>query len=53
MYQTVHVACLLHLCTSGMYWAKMVVGSIGRLGVVMAVEMVVFVNIELYPTFVR
>uniref|UniRef100_H3BX29 Solute carrier family 22 member 2 n=1 Tax=Tetraodon nigroviridis TaxID=99883 RepID=H3BX29_TETNG len=36
-----------------MHWAKTVVGSIGRLGVVMAVEMVVFVNVELYPTFVR
>ncbi|CAG00155.1 unnamed protein product, partial [Tetraodon nigroviridis] len=36
-----------------MHWAKTVVGSIGRLGVVMAVEMVVFVNTELFPTFVR
>uniref|UniRef100_A0A3B4WXU0 Solute carrier family 22 member 3 n=1 Tax=Seriola lalandi dorsalis TaxID=1841481 RepID=A0A3B4WXU0_SERLL len=36
-----------------MFWFKMVVACIGRLGITMAFEMVVFVNTELYPTFVR
>lgn len=43
----------MHPCTSDMYWFKTVVGSIGRLTVTMAVEMVVFVNTELFPTCVR
>ncbi|XP_030627340.1 solute carrier family 22 member 2 [Chanos chanos] len=34
-------------------WLKTVVACIGRLGITMAFEMVVFVNTELYPTFVR
>ncbi|KAM9355929.1 solute carrier family 22 member 2-like [Pholidichthys leucotaenia] len=34
-------------------WLKTVVASIGRCGITMAFEMVVFVNTELYPTFVR
>uniref|UniRef100_A0A672HPM8 Solute carrier family 22 member 3 n=1 Tax=Salarias fasciatus TaxID=181472 RepID=A0A672HPM8_SALFA len=37
----------------GMFWFKTVVACIGRLGITMAFEMVVFVNTELYPTFVR
>ncbi|XP_029352681.1 solute carrier family 22 member 2-like [Echeneis naucrates] len=36
-----------------MFWSKTVVACIGRLGITMAFEMVVFVNTELYPTFVR
>uniref|UniRef100_A0A3Q3SNH7 Solute carrier family 22 member 3 n=1 Tax=Mastacembelus armatus TaxID=205130 RepID=A0A3Q3SNH7_9TELE len=36
-----------------MFWAKTVVACIGRLGITMTFEMVVFVNTELYPTFVR
>ncbi|XP_059211906.1 solute carrier family 22 member 2-like [Centropristis striata] len=36
-----------------MIWFKTVVACIGRLGITMAFEMVVFVNTELYPTFVR
>ncbi|TMS11991.1 Solute carrier family 22 member 3 [Larimichthys crocea] len=36
-----------------MFWAKTVVVYIGRLGITMAFMMVVFVNTELYPTFVR
>ncbi|GAA6226939.1 solute carrier family 22 member 2-like [Lates japonicus] len=36
-----------------MFWFKTVVACIGRLGITMAFEMVVFVNTELYPTFVR
>ncbi|XP_074541098.1 solute carrier family 22 member 2-like [Halichoeres trimaculatus] len=36
-----------------MFWLKTVVACIGRLGITMAFEMVVFVNTELYPTFVR
>ncbi|XP_058469751.1 solute carrier family 22 member 2-like [Solea solea] len=34
-------------------WLKTVVACIGRLGITMTFEMVVFVNTELYPTFVR
>ncbi|XP_051265733.1 solute carrier family 22 member 2-like [Dicentrarchus labrax] len=34
-------------------WLKTLVACIGRLGITMAFEMVVFVNTELYPTFVR
>nr|XP_046229345.1 solute carrier family 22 member 2-like isoform X2 [Scatophagus argus] len=36
-----------------MFWFKTTVACIGRLGITMAFEMVVFVNTELYPTFVR
>lgn len=36
-----------------MFWLKTVVACIGRLGITMTFEMVVFVNTELYPTFVR
>uniref|UniRef100_A0A671UQ70 Solute carrier family 22 member 3 n=1 Tax=Sparus aurata TaxID=8175 RepID=A0A671UQ70_SPAAU len=36
-----------------MLWFKTLVACIGRLGITMAFEMVVFVNTELYPTFVR
>lgn len=38
---------------SGMFWFKTVVACVGRLGITMGLEMVVFVNTELYPTFVR
>lgn len=36
-----------------MFWFKTFVACIGRLGITMTFEMVVFVNTELYPTFVR
>uniref|UniRef100_A0A3P9ICK5 Solute carrier family 22 member 3 n=1 Tax=Oryzias latipes TaxID=8090 RepID=A0A3P9ICK5_ORYLA len=36
-----------------LFLLKTVVACIGRLGITMAFEMVVFVNTELYPTFVR
>ncbi|XP_060947851.1 solute carrier family 22 member 2-like [Limanda limanda] len=36
-----------------MFWFKTAVACVGRLGITMAFEMVVFVNTELYPTFVR
>ncbi|XP_037304887.1 solute carrier family 22 member 2-like [Pungitius pungitius] len=36
-----------------MIWFKTVVACIGRLGITMAFEMVVFVNTELYPTHIR
>ncbi|XP_062267410.1 solute carrier family 22 member 2-like [Platichthys flesus] len=36
-----------------MFWLKTAVACVGRLGITMAFEMVVFVNTELYPTFVR
>ncbi|XP_022063705.1 solute carrier family 22 member 2-like [Acanthochromis polyacanthus] len=35
------------------HWLKTVVACIGRLGSTMAFELLVFVNTELYPTFVR
>lgn len=35
------------------HWLKLVVACIGRLGITMAFELLVFVNTELYPTFVR
>ncbi|XP_074472586.1 solute carrier family 22 member 2-like [Sebastes fasciatus] len=41
------------LIPESMFWFKTVVACIGRLGITMAFEMVVFVNTELYPTFVR
>lgn len=43
----------LPVCISGLFWLKTAVACIGRLGITMAFEMVVFVNTELYPTFVR
>ncbi|XP_063079304.1 solute carrier family 22 member 2 isoform X2 [Engraulis encrasicolus] len=36
-----------------MFWPRTAVACIGRLGITMTFEMVVFVNTELYPTFVR
>ncbi|KAF7253519.1 Solute carrier family 22 member 2 [Varanus komodoensis] len=36
-----------------MYWLKVTVSCLGRLGTTMAFEMVCFVNTELYPTFLR
>ncbi|KAM9704647.1 solute carrier family 22 member 2-like [Menidia menidia] len=41
------------LIPESMFWFKTVVACVGRLGITMAFEMVVFVNTELYPTFVR
>ncbi|XP_031169707.1 solute carrier family 22 member 2-like [Sander lucioperca] len=41
------------LIPDSMFWFKTAVACIGRLGITMAFEMVVFVNTELYPTFVR
>ncbi|KAK5903189.1 hypothetical protein CgunFtcFv8_006992 [Champsocephalus gunnari] len=47
-------ACLITaMIPDSMFWFKTVVACIGRLGITMAFEMVVFVNTELYPTFVR
>ncbi|XP_033977186.1 solute carrier family 22 member 2-like [Trematomus bernacchii] len=47
-------ACLITaFIPDSMFWFKTVVACIGRLGITMAYEMVVFVNTELYPTFVR
>uniref|UniRef100_A0A3Q1JNV8 Solute carrier family 22 member 3 n=1 Tax=Anabas testudineus TaxID=64144 RepID=A0A3Q1JNV8_ANATE len=37
----------------GMVWLKMVAACIGRLGITIAFEMVLFVNTEIYPTYVR
>ncbi|CAL8317695.1 unnamed protein product [Merluccius merluccius] len=41
------------LIPDSLFWLKTTVACIGRLGITMAFEMVVFVNTELYPTFVR
>ncbi|KAG7265010.1 hypothetical protein CRUP_038115 [Coryphaenoides rupestris] len=41
------------LLPDSLFWLKTTVACIGRLGITMSFEMVVFVNTELYPTFVR
>ncbi|XP_068564612.1 solute carrier family 22 member 2-like [Cebidichthys violaceus] len=41
------------LIPDNMFWFKTLVACIGRLGITMAFEMVVFVTTELYPTYVR
>ncbi|KAK5852636.1 hypothetical protein PBY51_006488 [Eleginops maclovinus] len=47
-------ACLITaFIPDSMFWFKMVVACIGRLGITVAFEMVVFVNTELYPTIIR
>ncbi|KAF3850218.1 hypothetical protein F7725_019937 [Dissostichus mawsoni] len=47
-------ACLITaMIPDSMFWFKTVVACIGRMGITMAFEMVMFVNTELYPTFVR
>ncbi|XP_076612371.1 solute carrier family 22 member 2-like [Chaetodon auriga] len=48
------VCCLITaFIPDSLHWLKTVVACIGRVGITMAFEMVVFVNTELYPTFVR
>ncbi|XP_034018713.1 solute carrier family 22 member 2-like [Thalassophryne amazonica] len=48
------VACFITaFIPENMFWFKTVVACIGRLCITMTFEMVVFVNTELYPTFVR
>ncbi|KAJ8275138.1 hypothetical protein COCON_G00097630 [Conger conger] len=48
------LACLITaFIPESMFWFKTAVACVGRLGITMAFEMVVFVNTELYPTFVR
>uniref|UniRef100_A0A673BYQ7 Solute carrier family 22 member 3 n=1 Tax=Sphaeramia orbicularis TaxID=375764 RepID=A0A673BYQ7_9TELE len=48
------VSCLITaFIPESLFWFKTVVACVGRLGITMAFEMVVFVNTELYPTFVR
>ncbi|XP_028996568.1 solute carrier family 22 member 2-like [Betta splendens] len=47
-------SCLLTaFIPDSMFWFKTIVACIGRLGITMTFEMVIFVNTELYPTFVR
>ncbi|XP_074846387.1 solute carrier family 22 member 2-like [Carettochelys insculpta] len=47
-------ACLISaLVPEDMHWLKVTVCCIGRMGITVAIEMVCFVNIELYPTFLR
>ncbi|XP_028252366.1 solute carrier family 22 member 2-like [Parambassis ranga] len=47
-------SCFITACIpDSMFWFKTFVACIGRLGITMTFEMVVFVNTELYPTFVR
>ncbi|CAL8314483.1 unnamed protein product [Lota lota] len=41
------------LIPDSLFWLKTTVACIGRLGITMSFEMVVFVNTELYPTFIR
>ncbi|XP_062858492.1 solute carrier family 22 member 2 [Trichomycterus rosablanca] len=48
------VACFITaFIPENMFWIKTAVACVGRLGITMAFEMVVFVNTELYPTFIR
>ncbi|XP_051732045.1 solute carrier family 22 member 2 [Ctenopharyngodon idella] len=48
------VACLTTaFIPDSMFWLKSAVACVGRLGITMAFEMVVFVNTELYPTVIR
>ncbi|XP_026137695.1 solute carrier family 22 member 2-like [Carassius auratus] len=47
-------ACLITaFIPDSMFWLKSAVACVGRLGITMAFEMVVFVNAELYPTVIR
>ncbi|KAK7151103.1 hypothetical protein R3I93_012137 [Phoxinus phoxinus] len=47
-------ACLITaFIPDSMFWLKTAVACVGRLGITMAFEMVVFVNTELYPTVIR
>lgn len=41
------------LLLEGMFWFKTAVACVGRLGITMTFELVVFLNTELYPTFIR
>ncbi|XP_068198960.1 solute carrier family 22 member 2-like [Antennarius striatus] len=48
------ISCLtLIVIPEKIFWLKTLVGCIGRLGITITFEMVLFVNAELYPTFVR
>ncbi|XP_017295569.1 solute carrier family 22 member 2-like [Kryptolebias marmoratus] len=48
------VSCLVTaFIPDSVVWLKTTVACIGRLGITMAFEMVVFVNTELYPTYIR
>ncbi|KAK2889904.1 solute carrier family 22 member 2-like [Channa argus] len=47
-------SCFIAACIpDSMFWLKTAVACVGRLGITMTFEMVIFVNTELYPTFVR
>ncbi|KAK7907743.1 hypothetical protein WMY93_016355 [Mugilogobius chulae] len=47
-------SCFITACIpDSMFWFKTAVACIGRLCITVTFEMVVFVNTELYPTFVR
>ncbi|XP_060771784.1 solute carrier family 22 member 2-like [Neoarius graeffei] len=47
-------ACLITaFIPESLFWFKTTVACIGRLGITMAFELLIFVNTELYPTFIR
>ncbi|KAK2855939.1 hypothetical protein Q5P01_004674 [Channa striata] len=51
---TAGASCFIAACIpDSLFWLKTAVACVGRLGITMSFEMVVFVNTELYPTFVR
>ncbi|KAF7254211.1 Solute carrier family 22 member 2 [Varanus komodoensis] len=51
---TAGAACLVTaLIPEDLYWLKMTVTCLGRMGITMCYEMVCLVNAELYPTFLR
>ncbi|XP_044867755.1 solute carrier family 22 member 1-like isoform X2 [Mauremys mutica] len=44
---------IMHMAMADIHWLKVTVGCIGRMGITVSIEMVCFVNTELYPTFLR
>ncbi len=49
----IYIFTLNVVSSTDLFWLKSAVACVGRLGITMAFEMVVFVNTELYPTVIR
>ncbi len=52
-YMYIYIFTLSLISSTDLFWLKSAVACVGRLGITMAFEMVVFVNTELYPTVIR